>query len=104
MAAGLYAPRGVGMAYERAGPRIYEVGRVALRARYHTINPYLYLLLPLLADWRLTLCSRVTLNRQCMYWPCQPGYRFGELGTYSPAKREVPGSTRPAGAVSHFYN
>ena len=38
-----------------------------------------------------------------MYWPCQRGYLFGELVTYSPAKREVPGSTRPAGAVSHCY-
>ena len=39
-----------------------------------------------------------------MYWPCQRGYLFGELVAYSPAKREVPGSTRPAGAVSHCYS
>ena len=49
-------------------------------------------------------CSRVMLSRQCMYWPCQRGCLFGELITYSPAKREVPGSTRPAGTVSHCYN
>ena len=48
-----------------------------------------------------TLCSRVTLSRECMYWPCQRGYLFGELVTYSPAKREVLGSTWPASAVSH---
>ena len=53
--------------------------------------------------WALSLCSRVTLSRQCMYWPCQRGYLFGELVTYSPVKREVPGSTGPAGAVSHCY-
>ena len=52
----------------------------------------------------LWLCSRVTLSSQCMYWPCQRGYLFGELVTYLPAKREVPGSTWPAGAVSHCYS
>ena len=53
--------------------------------------------------WQGRKCSRVTLSRQYMYWPCQRGYLFGELVTYFPAKREVPGSTRPAGAVSHCY-
>ena len=48
-------------------------------------------------------CSRVTLSRQCMYSSCQRGYLFGEMVTYSPAKREVPGSTRPAMAVGHCY-
>ena len=41
-------------------------------------------------------CSSVTLSRQCMYWPCQWGYLFGELVAYTPAKWEVPGLTRPA--------
>ena len=49
-------------------------------------------------------CSQVTLSRQCMYWPCQQGYLFGELVTYTPAKWEVSGSNRPAGAVSHCHN
>ena len=39
-----------------------------------------------------------------MYWPCQRGYLFGELVTYAPAKRGVPGSTRPAGTVSPCDN
>ena len=42
MTAGLYARRGVEMAYERRGPVIRGylcvVGRMALRARYQTIN------------------------------------------------------------------
>ena len=38
-----------------------------------------------------------------MYWLCQRGYRFGELLAYAPAKREVPGSKRPADAVSGYY-
>ena len=30
----------------------------------------------------LLLWSRVTLSRQCMHWPCQRGYLFGELVPY----------------------
>ena len=48
-------------------------------------------------------CSRVTLSRQCVYWPCQRDYLFGELVTYSPAKRQVLGLTQPARAVSYCY-
>ena len=48
MAAGLYAPGGVEMAYERTGPvtREYlcEVLRLALRARYQTVNLRLYII------------------------------------------------------------
>ena len=46
MAAGLYAPRGIEMAYERTGPvtrgKLCEVGRLALRARYQTRNLHLF--------------------------------------------------------------
>ena len=60
MAAAPYAPRGVEMAYERAGPmtkgKLCEAGGVELRARYQTINLHLYLFTPSRATETMALC------------------------------------------------